>query len=68
MAKAIVESEKWKDALRSENLNLKTAARNTPMRKLIRKMPGNHAKAKDLSYHLEVDLKMLYRRCKSKTM
>ena len=37
---AIVNCDKWKDALRNETKDLKTGYRNTPTRKLIRKMPG----------------------------
>ena len=40
VAMAIVNSTKWKEALRNETLDLNTGNRDTPMRKLIRKMPG----------------------------
>lgn len=42
VAFCIVNSEKWKDALRNETLDLITGNRDTPMRKLIRKMPGKY--------------------------
>ncbi|ELT91340.1 hypothetical protein CAPTEDRAFT_201917 [Capitella teleta] len=39
VALCIVGSVKWKDALRNETLDVNTGNRDTPMRKLIRKMP-----------------------------
>ena len=42
VAKVIVNSTKWRDAMMSETVNPKTGYRDTPMRKLIRRMPGNH--------------------------
>ena len=40
VANAILNSDKWKEALRNDTSNMKDGTRNTPMRKLIRKMPG----------------------------
>ena len=37
---AIINSTNWKDSLKNETINEKTGYRDTPMRKLIRKMPG----------------------------
>ncbi|XP_048240280.1 transient receptor potential cation channel subfamily A member 1 homolog [Haliotis rufescens] len=39
VAMVIINSEVWKDALRHSSLNLNTGHLDTPMRKLIRKMP-----------------------------
>ena len=39
VASAIILSDKWKDALSNETLDLNTGLRVTPMRKLIKKMP-----------------------------
>ncbi|CAH1799596.1 unnamed protein product [Owenia fusiformis] len=39
VAFAIINSDKWEEALRNETLDLATGLRSTPMRKLIKKMP-----------------------------
>ena len=39
-ASAIVKSNYWQEALRNHTLDLNTGRHDTPMRKLIRKMPG----------------------------
>ena len=41
VATAIVMSEYWEEALKNEYLDPNTGLKNTPIRKLIKKMPGN---------------------------
>lgn len=40
VATEIVNSVFWEDALRNETIDIATGSRTTPMRKLIKKMPG----------------------------
>ena len=44
VASEIVSSEFWEDALRNETLDIATGIRTTPMRKLVKKMPGTYLK------------------------
>jgi hypothetical protein len=37
-------SEFWEDSLRNETLDIATGVRTTPMRKLVKKMPGMYLK------------------------
>jgi hypothetical protein len=39
-----VSSEFWEDSLRNETLDIATGVRTTPMRKLVKKMPGMYLK------------------------
>ena len=41
----IVDSNKWKDALMNETMDIATGQRVTPMRKLIKKQPGRFLKS-----------------------
>jgi hypothetical protein len=40
----IINSDKWEDAMRNETPDIGTGLRTTPMRKLIKKMPGQNVK------------------------
>ena len=39
-AAAIIKSNYWQEALRNHTLDLNTGRHDTPMRKLVRRMPG----------------------------
>lgn len=68
---AIVNSNKWAEALRNETRDPKTQYRNTPMRKLIRKMPDvaervfnqctthNNTNPDDLAYEITFNYEFL---------
>ena len=38
----IINSNSWREALMNEDIHMKTGLRVTPMRRLIRKMPGKY--------------------------
>ena len=40
VAQTLIKSDYWKEALRNHTLDLNSNRHDTPMRKLIRKMPG----------------------------
>lgn len=42
VALVVINSNKWEEAMRNETPDLATGLRTTPMRKLIKKMPGEY--------------------------
>ena len=52
VASEIVSSEFWEDSLRNKTLDPATGVRTTPMRKLVKKMPGMYLKRSTNSIYI----------------